>query len=171
MIKKYNKSSNKSPYDHLLHGFMPKCLLTWYNIIIKFCYVLMTSQRNTFHLTGHLWGGSADHQRNALTKFQQCRTLIFFPKLDQNNCWKKTTKLPEIWDIMTLMWHCYSISQEICTRFCCALLCCGYVIIHNEFKWYIYPYSSGLLCWHWGNTDCHSVSEVSLMDMGKSVNV
>ena len=28
----------------------------------------------------------------------------------------------------------YSISQEICTRFCCALLCCGYVIVHNEFK-------------------------------------
>ena len=22
--------------------------------------------------------------------------------------------------------HVYSISQEICTRFCCALLCCGY---------------------------------------------
>ena len=28
----------------------------------------------------------------------------------------------------------YSISQEICTQFCCALLCCGYVIVHNEFK-------------------------------------
>ena len=25
------------------------------------------------------------------------------------------------------MWH--SISQEICTRFCCALLCCGYAIV------------------------------------------
>ena len=47
--------------------------------------------------------------------------------------------------------HKYSISQEICTRFCCALLCCGYVIVHNEFTWSIYPYSSGLLCWHWGN--------------------
>ena len=45
----------------------------------------------------------------------------------------------------------YSISQEICTRFCCALLCCGYAITHNEFTWSIYPYSSGLLCWHWGN--------------------
>ena len=43
----------------------------------------------------------------------------------------------------------YSISQEICTRFCCALFCCGYAIVHNEFKWSIYPYSSGLLCWHW----------------------
>ena len=43
----------------------------------------------------------------------------------------------------------YSISQEICTRFCCALLCCGYAIVHNEFTWGIYPYSSGLLCWHW----------------------
>ena len=27
----------------------------------------------------------------------------------------------------------YSISQEICTRFCCALLCCGHAIVHNEF--------------------------------------
>ena len=45
----------------------------------------------------------------------------------------------------------YSISQEICTQFCCALLCCGYAIVHNEFTWSIYPYSSGLLCWHWGN--------------------
>ena len=45
----------------------------------------------------------------------------------------------------------YSISQEICKRFCCALLCCGYAIVHNEFTWSIYPYSSGLLCWHWGN--------------------
>ena len=25
----------------------------------------------------------------------------------------------------------YSISQEICTRFCCALLCCGYGIVRN----------------------------------------
>ena len=45
----------------------------------------------------------------------------------------------------------YSISQEICTRFCCALLCCGYAIVHNEFTWSNNPYSSGLLCWHWGN--------------------
>ena len=45
----------------------------------------------------------------------------------------------------------YSISQEISTRFSCALLCCGYAIVHNEFTSSIYPYSSGLLCWHWGN--------------------
>ena len=45
----------------------------------------------------------------------------------------------------------YSILQDICTRFCCALLCCGYAIVHNEFTWSIYLYSSGLLCWHWGN--------------------
>ena len=47
--------------------------------------------------------------------------------------------------------YMYSISQEICTLFCCALLCCGYAIVHNEFMWNIYPYSSGLLYWHWGN--------------------
>ena len=45
----------------------------------------------------------------------------------------------------------YSISQEICTWFCCALLWCGYAIVHNEFTWSIDPYSAGLLCWHWGN--------------------
>ena len=45
----------------------------------------------------------------------------------------------------------YSISQKICTRFCCALLWCGYVIIYNEFTWCIYPYSPGLLCWPLGN--------------------
>ena len=37
----------------------------------------------------------------------------------------------------------YSISKEICTRFCCALLCCGYAIVHNEFTWSIYPYFLG----------------------------
>ena len=47
----------------------------------------------------------------------------------------------------------YSIAQETCTRFCCALLCCGYAIVHNEFKWSIYPYSSGLLCWQWSKPD------------------
>ena len=54
-------------------------------------------------------------------------------------------------DCGTILLIWYSISQEICTRFCCALLCCGYAIVHNEFTWSIYPYSSGLLCWHWGN--------------------
>ena len=23
--------------------------------------------------------------------------------------------------------------------------------VHNDFKWRIYPYPSGLLHWHWGN--------------------
>ena len=32
----------------------------------------------------------------------------------------------------------YSISQEICTRFCCALLCCGYAIVHHEVFTYIH---------------------------------
>ena len=26
-----------------------------------------------------------------------------------------------------------TVSQEICTRFCCVLHCCGYAIVHNEF--------------------------------------
>ena len=48
-------------------------------------------------------------------------------------------------------WGNVQYIPRICTRFCCALLCCGYAIFHNEFTWSIYPYSSGLLCWHWGN--------------------
>ena len=34
---------------------------------------------------------------------------------------------------MTFPVRWYSTSQEICTRFCYALLCCGYAIVHNEF--------------------------------------
>ena len=62
-------------------------------------------------------------------------------------CWKSNNDLIWVWAFSTT----YSISQEICTQFCCALLCCGYTIVHNEFTWSIYPYSSGLLCWHWDN--------------------
>ena len=61
--------------------------------------------------------------------------------------WRKASNK----EVVSMSGHHYSISQEICTRFCCALLCCGYAIVHNEFTWSIYPYSSGLLCWHWGN--------------------
>ena len=68
----------------------------------------------------------------------------------------KTFQVSNIWHAIVAYgdWGCitsYSISQEVCTLFCCALLCCGYAIVHNEFTWIIYPYSSGLLCWHWGN--------------------
>ena len=66
----------------------------------------------------------------------------------------------------------YSISQEICTRFCCALLCCGYAIVHNEFTWkYLSIFIRVALLALGQSLDCHSASEVSLMDMGKSVNV
>ena len=65
----------------------------------------------------------------------------------------------------------YSISQEICTRFCCALLCCGYAIVHNEFTWSISIFIRVALLALGQSLDCHSASEVSLMDMGKSVNV
>ena len=67
-------------------------------------------------------------------------------------CWQ-LTQIDVVHTIMLLCVHVllmllicflviYSISQEICTRFCCALLSCGYAIIHNEFTWSIYPYSS-----------------------------
>ena len=62
----------------------------------------------------------------------------------------------------------YSISQEICTRFCCALLCCGYAIVHNE-SHEVFIHIALLALGQ--SLDFHSGSEVSLMDMGKSVNV
>ena len=64
----------------------------------------------------------------------------------------------------------YNISQEICTRFCCALLCCGYAFVHNEFT-YLSIFIRVALLALGQSLDCHSASEVSLMDMGKSVNV
>ena len=33
---------------------------------------------------------------------------------------------------MVITKHMYSIPREICTRFCCTLLCCGYAIVRNE---------------------------------------
>ena len=67
--------------------------------------------------------------------------------------WASSGCCNRIWDqaLLTRWGKIYIISQEICTRVCCALLCCGYAIVHNEFTSGIYPYSSGLLCWHWGN--------------------
>ena len=41
--------------------------------------------------------------------------------------------------------------RKICTYFCCASFCCGYIIIHSRLIWFIYAYPSGLLHWHWGN--------------------
>ena len=79
----------------------------------------------------------------------QCWVQIRF---FSNTYTHKTFSNTKTWtEIANASIHIYSISQEICTRFCCALLCCGYAIVHNEFTWSIYPYSSGLLCWHWGN--------------------
>ena len=43
------------------------------------------------------------------------------------------------------------IARNMHTVFCRALLFYGHVMVHNEFTWSINPYSSGLLCWHWGN--------------------
>ena len=72
--------------------------------------------------------------------------------MTNNQLWYHTEhgdKYQNYWYLGYLLTYC--TSQEICTRFCCALLCCGYAIVHNEFTWNIYPYSSGSRCWHWGN--------------------
>ena len=50
-----------------------------------------------------------------------------------------------------------SASDEICTLLCCYFVyfcvCVevSYAVISCGFMWYIYPYSLGLLHWHWGN--------------------
>ena len=75
-------------------------------------------------------------------------------RISQYNCCNVPRKCHRVPDrIFQSTWKqmLYSISQEICTRFCCALLCCGYVIVHTDCTWSTYPYLSGLLCWHWGN--------------------
>ena len=60
--------------------------------------------------------------------------------------------------VLTLKWgnclNCFgidSISHKICTWFCCALFCCGYVINSYCTHTIYLPISSGSLHWHWGN--------------------
>ena len=55
----------------------------------------------------------------------------------------------------------YSISQEIYTRFCCALLCCGYTL--TDFPISIRLTSLAL----WQSDDCPSASKATLMNMDK----
>ena len=43
------------------------------------------------------------------------------------------------------------------------------VLCKFSYKWFIYPYSSGLLLWHLGN-DSLSASKVTLKDIGKAVS-
>ena len=48
---------------------------------------------------------------------------------------KKPYLIRTVWCVVMIQYppfYPYSISQEICTRFCCALLCCGYAIVHND---------------------------------------
>ena len=93
------------------------------------------------------------------TDLTVCRVLLRIIQIEICVSYK-FNKLPPslvgyVWFDISKLNHYYSIPQEICTQFCCALLCCGYAIVHNEFTWSIYPYSSGLLCWHcqWSKPD------------------
>ena len=45
--------------------------------------------------------------------------------------------------------HWY-LPHKICTRFCCAMFCCD-MISSCGLIWFICPYYSGLLHWHWDN--------------------
>ena len=88
-----------------------------------------------------------------LTKRMSKQSWGWWSEMPSSLLWRHCNAMGQCWIILIMgqQFRSYSISQEICTRFCCALLCCGYAIVHNEFTWSIYPYSSGLLCWHWGN--------------------
>ena len=55
----------------------------------------------------------------------------------------------------------YSISQEICTRFLTAVLCCGYTL--TDFPISIRLTSLAL----WQSNDCPSASKATLMNMDK----
>ena len=55
----------------------------------------------------------------------------------------------------------YSISQEMCTRFCFAVLCCGYTL--TDFPKSIRLTSLAL----WQSNDCPSASKATLMNMDK----
>ena len=55
----------------------------------------------------------------------------------------------------------YSISQEICTRFCFAVLCCDYTL--TDFPISIRLTSLTL----WQSNDCSSASKATLMNMDK----
>ena len=81
--------------------------------------------------------GAAELSKICFVHVTEFYSISSYIKLNANQIWFFIWKLNR--------------THEICTRFCCALLCCGYAIVHNEFTWSIYPYSSGLLCWHWGN--------------------
>ena len=53
----------------------------------------------------------------------------------------------------------YSTSHKTCTQFCFPMLS-GHCVL-SGLTWCIYPYSSGLLHWHWDNHDCPSASEAT----------
>ena len=59
------------------------------------------------------------------------------------------------------IYYSYSISQEICTRFCFALLCCGYTL--TDFPISIRLTSLAL----WQSNDCPSATKATLMNMDK----
>ena len=68
-----------------------------------------------------------------------------------------------IWSSLFINWLAYrhSISQEICTRFCFAVLCCGYTL--TDFPISIRLTSLAL----WQSNDCPSASKATLINMDK----
>ena len=70
--------------------------------------------------------------------------------------------LPDFTGLVRLYHGCrYSISQEICTRFCFAVLCCGFTL--TDFPISIRLTSLAL----WQSNDCPSASKATLMNMDK----
>ena len=114
--------------------------------------IMTSSNGNIFRVTGLLCGEFTGHRWIRRPKAIDADLWSFLWFAPWINGWVNNrahydvtvTYSPEVAPEITIYPKKYS-------RFRCALLCCGYVIVHNEFKWSIYPYSSGLLCWHWGN--------------------
>ena len=69
---------------------------------------------------------------------------VFWPgQTRSSHAMKQWTRLAAPTALSSLYIVGYSISDQICIWFCCALFFCGCIILYSKFMWYIYSYSSG----------------------------
>ena len=113
------------------------CLLTWINLI------LIWISNISSHMLNKVWDKITYPFQNfngtAVEVWDWTSNFAPHFMFDVITCpyWDWTFIRSEPTVNVCLWPYYYSISQEIWTRFCCALLCCGHVIVHNEFTWSI----------------------------------
>ena len=103
--------------------------------------------------------------QNSKKRFFRC-VSPYAPHMDS----EFVTRLCMVWCWLQTCWRRqvgitdkYSVSQEICTRFYFAVLCCGYTL--TDFPISIRLTSLAL----WQSNDCPSASKATLMNMDKYV--